>query len=258
MSAQNKIDPIRERYFRVLEKVEKAGDYLFYGSAILAIAAAVTDQHDHPQLSEAVQLGFVVVVCAMFVIDLVSRFILAPRGADARLKDFWAKAYARPLTTETTTGYYNSQEAIPSRRAAAHALENVLFTKTILGKMLSRFLPFGLGCLAVLLIIWANRSASLSLVATVTQVVLAEQVFVRGARMIWLKLRCDRLFADLEQLFLANQPDDVFAALASEYITKYEASKALANITLSDAIFENINLTLTAEWEQMKPRLGIS
>lgn len=257
MSAQPKIDPIRDRYFRVLERCEKITDSLFFVSAGLALAAVFTDQR-YPAVTSALQLIFVVIVCAMLVLDVTSRFFLSPRGADARLKDFWAKVYNRPLTTETTVGYFNSDEASASRRAAAQVLENVLFTKTIVAHMFKNFLPLAIASLIVLLFIWISRGTSMSLVASVTQVVLAEQIFVRGVRMFWLKTRCDRLFDDLQQLFLANHSDEVFAALAFEHITKYEASKSLASITLSDTIFEKLNPELSAKWEEIKPRLGIA
>jgi hypothetical protein len=257
MNAQPKIDPIRDRYFRVLEGCEKFTDILFFVSAGLALAAVFTDQ-SYPEVTSVLQRVFVVIVCAMLALDITSRFILSPQGADARLKDFWAKVYNRPLTTETTVGYFNSDEVSISRRAAAQVLENVLFTKTIVAHMLKNFLPLGAASLVVLLFIWVSRGTSLSLIASVTQVVLAEQILVRGVRMFWLKRRCDNLFIDLEQIFLANHRDEIFAALAFEYITKYEASKALANITLSDSIFEKLNPELSDKWDDMKPRLGIS
>ena len=256
MSAQPRIDPIRDRYYRALERCEKVTDRLFFVSAGLALAAVFTDQ-SYPAVTSALQLVFVVIVCAMLVLDVTSRFFLSPRGADARLKDFWAKVYNRPLTTETTVGYFNSDEASASRRAAAQVLENVLFTKTIVTHMLRNFLPFATVSLIVLLAIWIYRGTSMSLVASVTQVVLAEQIFVRGVRMFWLKRRCDDLFDDLQQLFLADHSDEIFAALAFEYITKYETSKALASITLADSIFEKLNPELSVKWDEIKPRLGI-
>lgn len=257
MSTQTRSDPIRDRYFRVLERCEKITDRLFFVSAGLALAAVFTDQ-SYPAATSALQLVFVVIVCAMLVLDVTSRFFLSPRGADARLKDFWAKVYNRPLTTETTVGYFNSDEASTSRRAAAQVLENVLFTKTIVTHMLRSFLPLAAASLIALLSIWIYRGTSMSLVASVTQVVLAEQIFVRGIRMFWLKRRCDDLFDDLQQLFLADHSDEVFAALAFGYITKYEASKALASITLSDSIFEKVNPELSVKWDEIKPRLGIT
>lgn len=256
MSAQQKIDPIRDRYFKVLEQCEKVTDILFFVSAALALAAVFTEP-GYPTATNAIQVVFVLTVCLTLALDVLSRFVLAPRGGDARLKDFWAKTYSRPLTTETTVGYYNSNEASMPRRAAAQVMENVLFTKTILSHMLQRFLPFAIVSLLVLIAIWVSRNTPMSVIATGTQIILAEQIFVRGVRMIWLKLRCDGLFEDLQKLFMAQHSDEIFAALAFEYITKYETSKALANITLSDGIFEKLNPSLSADWEEMKPRLGL-
>lgn len=257
MSTQQKIDPIRDRYFKILERSEKVTDNLFYVGAALALGAVFTEP-EYPKVAIAIQVLFVLIVCGTLALDVLSRFVLAPRGADARLKDFWAKTYSRALTTETTVGYYNSNETSVPRRAAAQVLENVLFTKSILSKMLWRFLPFAFASLAVLLAIWISRATPISVIATGTQIVLAEQILVRGVRMIWLKLRCDRLFEDLQQLFMARLDEDVFAAVAFECITRYETSKALANITLSDSVFEELNPTLSSDWENMKPRLGIA
>ncbi len=257
MSAQPRIDPIRDRYFRVLERCEKITDSLFFVSAGLALGAVFTDQ-SYPVVTSVLQIVFVVIVCAMLVLDVTSRFFLSPRGADARLKDFWAKVYNHPLTTETTVGYFNSNEASAPRRAAAQVAENVWFTRTIVTHMFKKFLPLAAASLVVLLSIWLSRSTSMSLVASITQVVLAEQILVRGVRMFWLKTRCDRLFDDLQQLFLANHNNEVFASLAFEYITKYEASKALASITLSDSIFKKLNPELSVKWDEIKPRLRIT
>ncbi|QCP13246.1 hypothetical protein FCL38_24565 [Pseudoduganella umbonata] len=250
-------DPIRDRYFSIIEKAEGYGGLLFWLSTACSLGTAFIDATSYPRVADWVQIAFVVFVVFMFLLDVLSRFILNPRALDARLSDFWGKAYDRPLTTESTAGYYNNNEIDALKRAAAQTLESSLCTRAVLGKMINRFIPFAVLFITVLVIIVASRATTMSLVIMIVQLVLAEQIILRGVRLVWFKWRCDRIYQQLEQLFALQTPDESFRILAAVHITQYEATKAQAAITLSEKIFLKERQALCIEWEQIKTHLRI-
>ena len=75
--ASEKIDPIRDRYYRPLETAEHALDYLFYISAALSLIAPLIDKRIYPVGYDWVQIAFVTVVLG--AIALVASYIPTSR-----------------------------------------------------------------------------------------------------------------------------------------------------------------------------------
>lgn len=77
-------DPIGDRYFTPLVKADKVSDILFYVAGILSLLALVVEQDSRPQLNSLVQIGFAVVVVALFAVTLAVRLYFSPgRSSDA-------------------------------------------------------------------------------------------------------------------------------------------------------------------------------
>lgn len=252
MTQQTKFDPIRIKYFVPIEHAEKWSGYIFAMSAILSIAAALINEKLHPTLFASVQVSFLVIVIALFLLDQWIKLYLAPRGADARILDFLSRAYDKPLSSERTELYYNSTGTNPGQRIGAQTFENSLFTKEITREMCKRAAPLG----ALYLLFWiaaiAYRDTPLPLLATCAQVVFGEQIIARLLRLFWLQRRSEDIYDALNAAYISGSNAETFDALVMNCHIKYESAKALAGVTLSSNIFEQMNAALSAKWEQLK------
>jgi hypothetical protein len=256
-SQQAKIDPIRENFFAPLECAEKISGILFIAVVALTIFTTVFDESGHKKLNDLLQLGLVVSVVLLFILDQSTRLYLAPRAQDSRSKDFLSKAFGTPLSTQQTTGYYNNSQSDPARRIAAQVFENSLFTREISGAMLKIAGSLAVVYFTFWIFALANRDVSLPLVATCAQAIFGEQILAKCCRLFWLHRRSDSIFNDMHRLFLAKPNSTRFSAMALESYTKYESAKALAGITLSSRIFDRLNPKISAEWTALCQILGI-
>lgn len=257
MTQPTRIDPIREKYFKPIERAESCSQIIFTLSAVLSIAAALVREEVAPLAFGLVQLSFMVSVIVLFVLDQLIRLYLSPRAADARALDFFSRAYGHALSHERTHEYYNSPTATPPQAIAAQTFENSLFTKEIANRMWK-----GLAPIAILYVIaWFGaviyRDTPLPLLATCAQVIFGEQIIARFLRLLWLQWRCEQVFSDLAGAFTVGVTNPTFGARVMVIYTKYEAAKALAGITLSSKIFEKVNPQLSATWDQLKRTHGI-
>ncbi|NUU03988.1 hypothetical protein [Herbaspirillum robiniae] len=252
-----KNDPIRDRFFSPLESAEAWSSRLFYLSIAFSLCVAYFDEPSQRSLNNTLQWIQVVAVLTLFVLDVFIRLHLAPRAHDARSQDFLAKVYDAPLISQQTSGYYNHAQTEPILRLAAQLFENSLFTKEIIGKMLKRETVVT----AIYMIIWvaafSSRDVPLSWVALCAQIFFGEQILVRWLRMWWLWRRCEDVYGQMRTLYVNNPAPEKFSVTALDAYTKYESSKAMASITLSSKIFEQINPTVSSEWEKHRVEFGI-
>jgi hypothetical protein len=250
-------DPIRKRYYDSLELANKVSDVLFYCGAALSLVMPFLDKASHPILYSWGLILFGAVAVALFGLGLVVRLYLTPRAEDERRKDFLTSACGIDLAQETTVGYYNNDLSKPTERIAAQILENAYFTKS--GALcLSRvertkiLLYFAAWLVCVL-----NRDVDLGWIVAASQALFSEQVVSKWIRLEWLRIRTERIFDSVYQLFQARPNVTTFNAMAFESFAKYESTKSNAAITLSTRIFEANNAKWTAEWEAIKVNLKI-
>jgi hypothetical protein len=198
------------------------------------------------------QVSFLISVIVLFVLDQATGLYLLPRGADARALDFFSRAYGQTLSHERTNEYYNSAATSPVESIAAQTFENSLFTKEIANRMFRAAIPIT----GVYLVLWLGavlyRGTPLTFLATCAQVVFGEQIIAKLLRLFWLKARCEQVFTDLTNIFAAGVQNPTFAARTMMTYTKYESAKAVAGITLSSKIFEDVNPRLSITWEHLK------
>jgi hypothetical protein len=252
MTQPGRSDPIRGKYFNPIEMAEKWSSGIFALSALLSIAAAVVPEAPNPKVFISLQVSFLISVIVLFVLDQTTRLYLSPRGADARALDFFSRAYRQTLSHERTNEYYNSATASPVESIAAQTFENSLFTKEIANRMFRAAIPIT----GLYLVLWFGaviyRDTPLTLLATCAQVVFGEQIIAKLLRLMWLKARSEQVFNDLTNIFAAGVQNPTFAARTMLTYTKYESAKAVAGITLSSKIFEDVNPRLSLTWGQLK------
>jgi len=250
-------DPIRQRYYDPLELAEKISDILFYCGAALSLAIPFLDKAARPVLYNWGLILFGSAAVALFGLGLVVRLYLTPRAEDERRKDFLTSACGVDLALETTVGYYNNELSKPTDRIAAQVLENAYFTKSgalslLKVERIKTFLYFAVWLVCVL-----NRDMNLDWIVAASQALFSEQVLSKWIRLEWLRIRTERIFDSVYQLFQARPNSATFNAIALEAFAKYESTKANAAITLSSRVFNANNTKWTGEWEAIKVKLRI-
>jgi hypothetical protein len=250
-------DPIRANYFDALQRAEKVSNWLFCVNAVLSCCTLLVDQKAHPDAYKLVLLLFSLAVIAMFSLGLTLRLYLTPRAEDKRRQDFFSSACNVNLIHQRTEGYYNNDFRDPIKRMAAQVLENSLFSKAIALRMARRE-RFKI---AIYVLIWLvlllNRRTDLGWIVAASQAIFSEQILSRWLRLEWLRVRFERTFDDVFRLFQTKPPVTQFNAHALDALSMYETAKANAGITLSSEIFDDLNPTLAADWEEVKAALKI-
>ena len=211
----------------------------------------------YPNLYDALLIAFGVSVLALFVIGLTSRLYLTPRAEDKRRQDFFSSACGIDLIHQKTDGYYNNDFKDPIKRMAAQVLENSFFSKAIALRM-AKWERTKIVVYAVLwLICLLYRRTDLGIVVAASQAVFSEQVLARWIRLEWLRMRFEKTFDDVYKLLQAQPSVGKFNAMTLDALSMYETAKSNAAITLSSRIFEELNRSLSAEWDSIKAALKI-
>jgi len=228
-------DPIGPEFYVPLGTAERVSDVAFYLAAALSIVVLLVDKTTQPKLYGAVQATFAVAVIGFFVSGIVIKTYFAARAHSGRFADFVSNAFSVPLVTSPSKGYYNSSADDPFLRVGSIVLENTLFSKSILAKML-RFERARI-CIYVFVWLWAAfyRVTDLELLTVAAQVLFSEQLLSRWVRMEWLRSRVERLYDDLYALIqsTSNIESKEFRARVIEALIRYETSKAQAGLSLS-------------------------
>lgn len=252
----SKSDPIRKNYFGAVETFEIISDKLFFISALLSFVALFTET-SNPMLHDAVLLAFATSVFALFVVGLFLRLYLTPRAEDSRRHDFFSSACGVNLTHQQTDGYYNNNFSDPIKRMAAQVFENSHFSKAIARRMAIRErIKVGIYALVWILCL-INRRSDIGLVVAASQAVFSEQIVSKFIRVEWLRMRFERTYEIMFQLFQSSPAKSPFTAIALDTMSMYETAKSNAAITLSSKLFDEMNSDLSMQWEQIKTALKI-
>jgi hypothetical protein len=162
-------DPIGEKHFKPLERAELWSDVSFYMAALLSFAALLVDRERVPAAYDVVQIVFVLSVLSVFVSTMAIRLYWRPNAEDHRREELITNASEVPLTVERTQGYYNNDEADPTRRLGVLLLENSHFSKTITSKMLTSERIRIVAYLVLFLLAVLYRKTDLALAAAAAQ-----------------------------------------------------------------------------------------
>jgi hypothetical protein len=250
-------DPIRKNYYDAVESAERVADWLFYIGALLSLAAVFVDSKTQPNWYEAVMIAFGLVVIAIFTLGLTLRLYLTPRAEDKRRQDFFSSACSANLTHQRTDGYYNNDIKDPLERMGAQVLENSLFSKTIALRMVRK----ERAKIAVYVVVWLiflhYRRTDIGWIVAASQAIFSEQVLSKWLRLEWLRMRFEKTFDDTYKLFQSRPLGPQFNAQALDVLSMYETAKANAAITLSSKVFDIVNPSLSAEWDEIRADLKI-
>jgi hypothetical protein len=252
--ASEKVDPVGTEFYRPLLIADKGGEWLFYISAVLSIAALFVTDKVHLLASELVQIAFALSVVLLFAITMAIRLYFFPRAQIRRYQDFLSHAFGKPLSHKQTVAYYNNSATTPIGRVAAQVLESAFFTKEVLRRMLPRERTKFALYTVVWLIAILYRRTDLALVGVVAQIIFSEQILSRWVRLEWFTWKCERIYDELFTLLRTKAKLD---SASWDMLGQYEIVKATSALSLSTLIFENNRARLNAEWEEIRKTLGL-
>jgi hypothetical protein len=245
-------DPIRDRFFKPWQTADTISNWLFFITAILSFLALLFDAKTESGPYNFFQTAFIIFATALFVLGQSTKLYFGPRAEGSRRQDFISYCLGANLTHLRTRDYYNNKETDPVRRTGAAVLENTLFTKTIVLRMLRSVRLWTLGYILVWLTALATRSTDLGWIAVAAQVLFSEQLVSRWLKMEWLRLKTEEIHNKLLSVFGTNSTPDVMKPYVLDAFAGYEAAKANAGILTSENVFNNLNDSLSAEWNQIK------
>lgn len=250
-------DPIRTNYFDAVQQADSVSNWLFYVNAVLSFCTLLVDQKSQPDAYNLLLLLFSISVIVMFALGLILRLYLTPRAEDKRRQDFFSSACNVSLIHQQTDGYYNNDFRTPIKRIAAQVLENSLFSKEIALRM-ARLERRKVAIYALIwMVLLLNHRTDLGWIVAASQAIFSEQILSKLLRLEWLRIRFEKTFDDVFRLFQTKPPVAQFNAHALDALSMYETAKANAAITLSSEIFDDLNPTLSVEWEKVKAALKI-
>lgn len=250
-------DPIRNNYFDAVQTTEKVADWLFYLNALLSFCTLLVDQKTHPDAYDMLLLIFGISVVAMFALGMMLRLYLTPRAEDKRRQDFFSSAWDVNLIHQLTDGYYNNELKDPIKRMAAQVLENSFFSKEIALRMARSERVKVVVYALIWLVLLHNRRSDLGWIVVASQAIFGEQILSKLLRLEWLRIRFEKTFDDVFWLFQTKPSAVQFNAHALDALSMYETAKANAGITLSSTIFDDLNPSLSIEWDKVKATLKI-
>lgn len=251
-----KTDPIRNKYYKPLERTEKCESVLFYISALFSFTPLLLTQAQNPTLFIWSQIIFSVSVILLALTSIVIRLYLFPRAQESRYKDFISHAFG-VHHNEKTKGYYNNSQTKPLNRVAAQTLENSFYSKNITEIMINNErIKIGV-YFFIWLILLLNRNTELTTIVIITQIVFSEFLLVKWLNMELLRVKFEKTFDSMLNLFKTKQNGKTFETHTLETIGIYEMAKAHGCITLSDRIFSQKSKGLDQEWKDIRKNLNI-
>lgn len=259
-----RIDKIQDEYFKPLEQLDVWTNRIFYFFTALAIVGlfaepAIAQIFDKeaaekflPIIKKMIDFILTLAVLAYFVAGIVTRIFLQPRSENARRRNFVEVAYGVKFDTFGTEGYYNSRATDPTRKKAEQLLENCLFTRRIIKRMIPAERGKTIICFVIFLTALAYNSSQIGIASLIAQAVFGEQLLSRWLRMEFLAKETERVYLAMYRLCRTEKIDKEFEAELEIQTGCYEAAKSNAGILLSSKIFNKINAPVSAEWEAIK------
>lgn len=257
MASEEKIDPIREKYYGPIEVAERNADRLFWAVTALSLATVAVDLDSHRLLSQGIQAAFVIATLVLFVLSMVGRLHLMPKAEGRRRSDFLSSAIKVDLTHEQTSHYYTSDERDVSRRIVAQVLESAIYSRNTASRMRRAVIWSTTLYLILWLCLALWRDFNIAWAAVAAQALFSEHIVARCWRIIWLHSRIDELFNEAYQMLQSTGAAPIRMARAVALFSEYECAKATAAVLLSERFYKHSMRQSDEEWQKACDSLGI-
>lgn len=164
-----------------------------------------------------------------------------------------------PVGDELRTTYYNNDCPPSIVRLAATTMENSLFTSEVLAVMLRSERTKTAGYLVLFVWFLAYRNTSLNWVVLMAQSVFSADIILNWLKMERFRFRAWEVHKRLHDLFLhgSSPKKQIGIAVILAAFSDYECAKDEAAMVLDGKVFEKLNPSVSARWEDIKRNLKI-
>lgn len=250
---QARVDEV-SRYYDSTKILGKINNILFWVNAILALAIPYSSKLISTQAAEITQVFFLASVLVYFGISQYLSLYAFPKAGRKRRTHMISNSLGVNLTTDTTNLYYNNESEPSIKRLGLNTMENALFSKEILARMLNTKRLAIAAYLIALVVILAIRSSDIELKIAIAQLVFSGEIFVGWLKLELLRGRCEEVYKDLFNYFRQhpeqNNPNET-ATLLNAFMD-YETAKSEAGVSLSSKVYSQINPSLSIKWDKIR------
>lgn len=251
-----RIDTLDKEFNRV-NRVSVASRFVFWLSLICSYLIFFTDQK--PKINYVITIIFVLLtILYFFISNWLSIFLLREAQSKRRIH-LISDSLGVKLDDEETNLYYNNPQNPSILRLGMNVFENTLFSWRTAEQMLKLNRVMVVVYIFIWLLLVLVRETELNLIATV-----AQTIFTTGILLSWIKLEvlrytCKKLFEEFRQTFFTSgsKLNVKVKATILNLVMKYETLIASMGVNLSTRAFNEINPTVTKEWEKIKENIKI-
>ncbi|MES3030961.1 MAG: hypothetical protein V4697_00950 [Patescibacteria group bacterium] len=243
------------RNFQIAATAERVGSKLFLAvtaisSVLLVFPREEVESWLHPLLIVA---AFAAVTCSVVTMNYQTEGNRLLRATQL------SNSLGATIGDAPRQDYFNNSVPPSFLRLAATTLENTLFSKEVLSRMLVTERA-KVGAYAVILILLLSlRWTSTSWLLLTAQTIFSADLILAWIRMERFRQKTVRVHECIRQFFLqqgdAKKPNNVAIIVAS--FTDYECAKDEASVPLDSAVFEKLNAQVSERWEVMKAQLQV-
>lgn len=257
-ASTTRIDEVSQ-YYAPAEKLGTISIILFWLNAVLSFTMPYSGSIFGKELSSFLQASFLVLVLIYFSSSQISSLYLIPRAELMRRKQLLSNSFGIPFSQDHTSLYYNNSFSPSVQRLGASTMENALFSKEIVSRMLVRKRVVIFGYLLTWLFAVALRHNNLELLTWITQLIFSGEILAEWLKLEILRLRHDRIYDELYSHFFYKLGKDSPAAIANllNAFVSYEAAKSNAGILLSTKDFQKLNPILSDKWKSICQELDM-
>lgn len=253
-----RVDEVSQ-YYAPAEKLESIGTILFWLNTVMSFIMPYSASTLGKEWSTVLQSLFLILVLIYFCLSQISSLYLVPRAELMRRKQLLSDSFGIPLSQDYTSLYYNNSFSPSVERLGANTMENALFSKEIVSRMLARKRFIIVGYLLTWFSAFALRHNNLELLTWITQVVFSGEIIVKWLKLEILRASHERTYEELYSYFLnkLGQGSPIAIANVLNAFVSYEAAKSNAGILLSTDDFQKLNLSLSDRWENICKKLDM-
>lgn len=245
-----------DKYYKPVDFYELVSSVLFWFIAGLSLTILYVED---VSIRNVLSRLFILLTIAFFLSNNYLKIYLIPNAENRRRVHLLSNAFDVCLDYEVTKGYYNNTVQPSLFKLGANVFENSLFAKTVVSEMLITERRKTIAYFFFFILSLLYKGIDISAVAIVAQTLFLSEVLSRWIYMECLKRENDRIFDDMNKLFI-NYTEEKKSQIEAQIIdsfVRYESVKAYCGIKQSSKIFFELNEELSKQWEQIKQRLKI-
>lgn len=244
-----------EQNFKVARRFATASGFLF----LLVIgSSAVLLLTTHSAVTSIVTPFLV----GLTIIGPIFSFLLRHfqvKGNSLLRESQFRESFDVPIGEAIRVDYYNTKLKPSIKRLGATTLENTKFTLAVLGGMLWKIRVMTAVYLLVFILLVSVRQTDLGWVLLATQSIFSGDVFLRWVNTERFRARTYECRSQLKQHFVeaAKKTSPVTYAIVLKAFANYECAKDEFGSPLCQKNFDQLNPTVTKEWEDERAELEI-